>query len=679
MNNAKSQKANPKFRQFLNSIDPFRWLQGSLILYTLLIFLIFRNRDLMSSGDDLNGLNPHQIFHFFAQISEYYQNSNGRLGELISLVTWKRFNQILSVQIFNYPWWLLKCLCYLGVALSGVILSQTLLDVLKQKNRTFRLIAGGFVVVFFSLGTLVTVSTPEVVVMLINYSIPMLVGTLLFRMSVQAQTRQNRALLFVYFYCCISHEQFLMAGMVTSFFLLFYNYSTGKIKRPDLPKLATAWGLLHSLAFCIFIFSPGQATRNISSGSLGSPSIGLVKHFGVAALRWFQQSSRTFKLLIDLGDSPSLLFFWLFFIFILGLGFKVLHVLIKSGFKLKNESDKSLFWTFAFVLAGFSSGSTLLISPYFPDRARLYPMLCFQIALVCLMNSIWIKLSDRFNEKWIQNRAPFAVATLIVFGVSHLNRSLLDWSILSARDITRGRTYATLAKKAQSGIHTNFHIHDCPVLLDAPWGIRGFLSWADIPSSTQVILDGTNSDEANLKQLRSDSAEPLTEIQCQLEYPKFSAPPTLGAPIPPLYTLIRVSSAVSSPPGEIALLFPIYREFSHCQGYLSYNPNVSGSTLYSELKSFIIGFRRTWGTGEVVVVGEGHPFLETTGGANQHLAVQWLNSSDATAGFPYNSLASVQDNSLMGHPRKAGHLKVSLNHLSPNYLGFSIQSQLKCE
>lgn len=637
--------------------------------YCCLLFYVFGREGLMAFGDDLNGLNAFHASGFFERISNHYVQLNARLGEATLASTWSLINSVVGRDPFSYPWWFFKVLSLFVLFLSGVLFLNSIFSKFKPKLELGVSLAYFFYFSYFGLNTLISEHLPEVAEYLANYCLPLVIEAYLFKRLIlsdpsRLSPKQLRISLFLFFFVCMTHE----LVWVSSFPLFFGAALLEAIKISPLSawkKYRPIAAVQALVAFC-FALSPGQRLRTVSTGDHAL-------HFE----RWYQQTATNLTALFDL---PSPLIWKALLPLALMLS---IFAIFRSLKNIKSSDSLLPYWAAFFFLAGILGAASTLISGYYPERARFYPMLHFAVSTAIVISIFFDFILMHTRRFSVVILAGILIPLFALRSIEHSVTSTVNWSKWAARDRTRYVTYQQIGALATTFLpsqNVTVYYQNCPTGLDAPWGLQAFQRWGHWPEQLDLKIESVNTNDYFTPANKTLWPQIAGTHSCPFILPKIIAKPMPGRVLKPIATFIAVDpKTYSSPRGKVQVIFPMRSDLKDCEAKVSFNSEIMASPSWRDVKRFEVVFARRGHVQGAEMIPEIGSVAETQGAKKNKLTLKVVDSTGQPGSYVYAK--TVEDglfDFFVQTKNEPAFMSLEVDNLSPYYVGAYFEAEMLC-
>jgi hypothetical protein len=439
--------------------------------------------------DDIFFLAPETFEKgYWQSVLQMYRTTSGRLGEISFAVLWSRLMFWFSAGPWQDYWFSLKILPFVPITLAFGVFVQTVLKLTKGET----LVAGALLWLGFwnfSLNDSIPWSM-TFVMMLGNYTTPIFIYSIVMNRYLQqpADKKWNplvvALLSFVYLHIAVTHEQLLVSTAILTPLFLSYPVLSSRVPLSSLVPRLGVWIVLQASAFAIFFLSPGQVKRAQVSGVDYSMNF---TRFRISAT---ETLCKLFSRHLDYADTLSR---WVIAFALIG-WLVALVTLFRNRLRIHSRPFGTFLFGLFFFSAGYASQSTFLVTAYFPDRAKIMPMLFLATGTVLLLGAL---------GQWVLNRAAYfraEVLTLFILlcvlsvpqGLRSYKRSMNLWAAWYTLDHGRMELYLKVKRILETTDKNIVFDHTSCALTtyEDPANMMRFWRWGGFPDRIEYLVTG---------------------------------------------------------------------------------------------------------------------------------------------------------------------------------------------
>lgn len=645
-------------------MSPSRAMSLLTIFWMLLLaifYFIYAGTPALSAGDDINSISV--AGNFFANLSHFYQNNNGRLGLHLIRALIAEITLSSNISPFDFPW--------LGFSVGWVFaLGTATLLLCYSASRSFSLPTSVFVT-----GSVATMSAAvlniPVIELLFTVSFAGLVYAfplLLFSIHIWLYERDKQSVKTIlighvaFFYSAISSEQMWFSGTLLTLCLIMLRPG----RNQPLTRELVTYGGVAVLAGVVFFASPGQRSRSALLQS------------GISIDRWLDGSVSAVSSFYGISK--------LFFVMVMVLSLTVtlfsIYKLITSE-ALEKHSRCAFYGLMALI--GLSSAGSLIVSSYLPSYTYVYCLTMTTAGLVFQGYSFFEGFS------WWRTAAcrhllvySALIGALFLFALS-LPPVIASASKAIALRESRYFTYTQLYLGEVLTSADQVLLREEPPYFDAPWGVAGLKNWLRYVRDPHAggfpsVLHPTFSGFEEVNQV-------TTEFGVFPVLPKFIKAVDPNGNLEPIrsgisYEIMEETGLPVS--GSAYVDYPIFREYARCSSEVSVNPNPMGSPLYQALHDATLHFPTIWVGGVGVARGlYASMQRESPNFAPMRLAYSMVSAEGVrVTGLDTQSLWSLAGTPLLSTESAPGFLRLEIQNIPPQLLSIFpgyMRQKMRCD
>ena len=464
-------------------------IYGAGILGLLGFILLTHTDQTIIYQDDMFYLAPKTFESgLLKNIYILYTTTSGRLGEITSAILWNRMNAWFSLSPWGYPWFFLKVLPFVPLTLA---FATFLLAFTRVTKTEAWIVATSLWIGWWSFAVNDTIVwSMTFVLMLVNYTTPILVYALMSShyLSKPTDWHWNKKIValftLIYLYIALTHEQLLVFTSVVTPLIVAYPFLRSEVKWKAFYPRALLWLGVQITALGIFFLSPGQSKRAEISG------VNFALHPQRYRIEATQTLMKLFSLDLAKADERSR---FILQVLLVSLIVSIVK-LVRNRFKIKSDAFGLWIIGNGFFIAGYLSQASLLVANYFPDRAKLLPMLFFMTGLSFMFVSLIRFVSEKayYFKSEIQTVCIALAIAVVPSGVIQLKKTTEIWSAWYTLDHGRMVLYRKMQSILASTDRNLVFDHDsCKMrTYDNPETIMKFLEWVNLLDRVEFKVAG---------------------------------------------------------------------------------------------------------------------------------------------------------------------------------------------